>query len=55
LRDCGLVTREPQGRFVHYRLTDERVATMLGLADGVLADVATGVYLCTRYESEKEP
>ncbi len=49
LRDCGLVASEQHGRYVRYRLSDERVARLLGLADELLADVARGVYLCTRY------
>ena len=49
LWDCGLVTREQQGRYVRYRLSDDRVAGLLGLADDLLADVARGVYECTRY------
>ena len=55
LRDCGLVTAQPQGRFVSYRLSDERVAHLLRLADELLADVAKGVYECTRYTLPKEP
>jgi len=34
-------------------LSDERVNTLLGLAEELLADVARGVYECTRYD-EKE-
>jgi len=49
LWDCGLVIREQQGRYVRYRLSDDRVAALLGLADELLADVAKGVYECTRY------
>ncbi len=49
LRDCGLVTAEQQGRFVRYELSDRRVEQLLRLADGLLADVAKGVYECTRY------
>jgi DNA-binding transcriptional ArsR family regulator len=49
LLDCGLVTREQQGRFVYYQLSDPRVALLLGMVDEVLADVARGVYECTRY------
>lgn len=52
LRDCGLVTAAPQGRFVYYRLSDERVAGLLRLANELLADVAKGVYVCTRYKAE---
>ena len=50
LLDCGLVAREPQGRRVIYRLADERVGTLLGLADDLLEEVAQGVYVCPRYE-----
>ncbi len=54
LRDCGLVTAHQQGRFVSYQLSDERVGQLLRLADELLADVAKGVYECTRYTSTKE-
>jgi DNA-binding transcriptional ArsR family regulator len=53
LRDCGLVVSVPQGRYTLYQLSDERVNTLLGLVEELLADVARGVYECTRYE-EKE-
>lgn len=49
LRDCGLVVAEQHGRFVHYTLSDQRVGQLLELADSLLADVAKGVYECTRY------
>ena len=49
LRDCGLVTAKQHGRFVDYELSDERVGQLLTLADELLADVAKGVYECTRY------
>jgi DNA-binding transcriptional ArsR family regulator len=49
LRDCGLVTAKQEGRFVRYALSDERVNQLLLLADELLADVAKGVYECTRY------
>jgi DNA-binding transcriptional ArsR family regulator len=51
LLDCGLVAREQQGRYVYYRLPDARVNTLLDLSDQVLADVAAGVYACTRYNA----
>lgn len=54
LRDCGLVTIRQQGRFAYYSLSDERVARLLALADGLLADVARGVYECTRYTAPGE-
>ena len=55
LRDCGLVVREQQGRFAVYQLSDPRISTLLDLVDGVLADVAQGVYACTRYTLPEEP
>jgi DNA-binding transcriptional ArsR family regulator len=53
LRDCGLVAAEQQGRFVYYELSDKRVRQLLTLADELLADVAKGVYECTRYNSKE--
>ena len=49
LLDCGLVSRDQRGRYVYYRLSDERVDGLLELADELLAEVAKGVYECTRY------
>ena len=49
LYDCGLVAREQRGRFVIYRLSDPRISLLLETTDAVLADVAHGVYACTRY------
>jgi DNA-binding transcriptional ArsR family regulator len=54
LRDCGLVVSEQQGRHVHYQLSEKRVAALLRLADELLADVAKGVYACTRYAVSRE-
>lgn len=39
---------EQLGRYVRYQLSDERVSALLGLSDELLADVAKGVYECTR-------
>ena len=49
LRDCGLVIAERDGRFVTYHLSDNRVGDILVMAESLLADVARGVYECTRY------
>lgn len=54
LRDCGLVIARQQGRFAYYSLSDDRVANLLLLAGELLADVACGVYECTRYALPKE-
>lgn len=50
LRDCDLVTSSQHGRYISYQLSDGRVDALLGLADELLAEVARGVYECTRYE-----
>jgi DNA-binding transcriptional ArsR family regulator len=49
LRECGLVASTQQGRYVRYQLSDARVAALMGLADELVAEVARGVYECTRY------
>ncbi len=49
LRDCGLVTTQQQGQYVICQLSDPRVQSLLDLAGSLLADVAQGVYECTRY------
>jgi DNA-binding transcriptional ArsR family regulator len=54
LRDCGLVSTQPQGKFVIYQLSDPRVNEILNLSSSLLADVARGVYECTRYAPETE-
>lgn len=51
LLDCGLVSREQQGRFNVYSLADRRVEALLRSADRILADVASGVYVCPRYSA----
>jgi len=49
LRECGLVVSTKEGRYVRYQLSDTRVAALLGLADELLAEIAQGIYECTRY------
>jgi DNA-binding transcriptional ArsR family regulator len=49
LKDCGLVVSEQSGRYVSYRLSDDRVAELLELVESFLADIASGIYECTRY------
>ena len=55
LFDCGLVSREQHGRNVVYSLADPRVASVLALADEVIADAAAGLYACTRYTVTSDP
>jgi len=49
LSECGLVSGEQQGRFVYYRLSDERIGALLRLADDVLAEVGRRIFACTNY------
>jgi hypothetical protein len=42
------------GKYVVYKLSDPRVDELLTLAEILLADVARGVYECTRYDLPKE-
>lgn len=53
LKDCGLVGCERQGRNVIYRVSDLRVNELQAFVDELLADVAQGVYACTRYGGEE--
>lgn len=53
LRDCGLVSALQQGRYTSYQLADPRVTEILEIVDELLADVAKGVYECTRYNCSK--
>jgi DNA-binding transcriptional ArsR family regulator len=43
LRDCGLVTSRPAGRFAFYQLSHPRIDRLLRLADEILA--APGITL----------
>jgi DNA-binding transcriptional ArsR family regulator len=49
LRECGLVTRDQQGKFMYYELADKRIDKLMTLGDGLVADLAKGFYECTRY------
>jgi DNA-binding transcriptional ArsR family regulator len=48
LRWCGFVITRRQHRAIYYRLADQRVAALLELADGLLADNAEHVAACCR-------
>jgi len=54
LRDCGLVIAAAQGRYALYQLSDERIATLLDVAEELLANTARGVDACPRYEQKEE-
>ena len=50
LRWCGFVDARREGRTVYNRIADERVTTMLLLAESLLADNAEHVAACCRIE-----
>jgi ArsR family transcriptional regulator, cadmium/lead-responsive transcriptional repressor len=52
LSECGLVLGEQKGRFVRYRLGDDRVGQMLQLADELLTRNAHRVRQCVNYADE---
>jgi DNA-binding transcriptional ArsR family regulator len=53
LRDCGLVTSEQRGKIRALRVGDSAWPPP-GLAEELLADVAEGVYECTRYSPPRK-
>ena len=54
LSECGLVTSEQRGRFVHYRLSDPRINGLLALADDLLADAVQSIRACRNYRAAKD-
>lgn len=51
LLDCGLVSRQPRGRFAFYEYNDDRVGGLLENADEILSGIAHGVDGCLHYQS----
>jgi len=49
LADCGLVTRERRGRFIHYEVADKRVLRLLDEAEELLLKVGPLIGACPRY------
>ncbi len=50
LKGCGLVVSRQDGRYVSYRVADERMEEIFRAVEGILADVAAEVYACTRQD-----
>lgn len=48
LKWCGYVTTRREGKYIYYRVADERVASLLLLARGIIADHASEILSCTR-------
>jgi len=52
LRWCGFVHGRREGRQVYYRIPDERIRSLLQLAEGFLTDHADSVELCGVIDAE---
>ncbi|MDR3586344.1 MAG: metalloregulator ArsR/SmtB family transcription factor [Desulfosporosinus sp.] len=50
LKGCGIVTARQEGKFIHYRLLDEHVKSLLEMFDTVLGDVKQQVAACDKNE-----
>lgn len=55
LLDCGLVSREQQGRYAVYSLADPKVDALLALADDIVGDHHEQLAACTRYDVKSGP
>jgi DNA-binding transcriptional ArsR family regulator len=51
LISCGLLEVRRAGRFAYYRVTDPRVAELVGLGASMVAEHAAGVAACARVAS----
>ena len=54
LRWCGFIGTRREGKYVHYRITDERVRDLLHLAHRLLADHGSAIASCTCCRAETE-
>ena len=52
LRWCGYIGTRREGRFIYYRITDDRVLELMHLARTILADNAEAVASCLRLNEE---
>lgn len=49
LGECGLVTWERDGRFVHYEIADKRVIELLDQGEALLLRIGPLIAACPRY------
>jgi DNA-binding transcriptional ArsR family regulator len=52
LRHCGFVSSRQEGKFVFYKVTDDRVREIIKLAYFVVADNASQINSCTRISED---
>lgn len=55
LAECGLVTWERRGKFVHYEIADKRVVKLLDQAEELLLRVAPLIGACPPYRRPPRP
>jgi DNA-binding transcriptional ArsR family regulator len=48
LKHCGFVTSRQEGKFVYYKVTDDRVREIIKLATNVVSDNANYISSCTK-------
>ena len=53
LGECGLVTWERDGRFMHYQIADKRVVKLLDQAEELLLRVGPLIEACPRYRQPR--
>jgi DNA-binding transcriptional ArsR family regulator len=49
LGECGLVTWERDGRFIHYQIADKRVVKLLDQGEELLLHIGPLIAACQRY------
>jgi DNA-binding transcriptional ArsR family regulator len=49
LGECGLVTWEREGRFMHYQIADKRVVKLLDHSEELLLQIGPLIETCPRY------
>ena len=49
LKDCGLVLHRQEWRYVYYRIADEKILTLLSVADEVVSENAQRIADCVNY------
>jgi len=50
LRWCGFISTRRDGKYIYYRLSDERVRELLQVAQLMMADNAEAIISCTRID-----
>ncbi|MCL6471697.1 MAG: metalloregulator ArsR/SmtB family transcription factor [Firmicutes bacterium] len=48
LKWCGYVSSQQEGKYVYYKITDERIRTIMELSRSVVTDNASHISSCTR-------